>query len=115
MEAVLKLCFEYDIENCVCFSHRTVGKLNVHMDVSFLRMIYMQVHVLMSVSMLICKFCISFYRRTYVGSMPGKMIQCLKQVETQNPLVLIDEVGVGEEEFRNVDILILPWFLVHKI
>eukprot|EP00929_Paragymnodinium_shiwhaense_P080698 TRINITY_DN42103_c0_g2_i1.p1 TRINITY_DN42103_c0_g2~~TRINITY_DN42103_c0_g2_i1.p1 ORF type:complete len:1098 (-),score=270.61 TRINITY_DN42103_c0_g2_i1:418-3288(-) len=32
------------------------------------------------------------HRRTYVGSMPGKIIQCLKKVQTQNPLVLIDEV-----------------------
>ncbi|KAF0306415.1 Lon protease, mitochondrial [Amphibalanus amphitrite] len=29
---------------------------------------------------------------TYVGAMPGKMIQCLKKVKTENPLVLIDEV-----------------------
>jgi Lon-like ATP-dependent protease len=32
------------------------------------------------------------HRRTYVGSMPGKMIQCMKKVQTGNPLVLIDEV-----------------------
>ncbi|VDM62339.1 unnamed protein product [Angiostrongylus costaricensis] len=32
------------------------------------------------------------HRRTYVGAMPGKMIQCLKKVHTENPLVLIDEV-----------------------
>ncbi|CAJ0578146.1 unnamed protein product, partial [Mesorhabditis spiculigera] len=32
------------------------------------------------------------HRRTYVGAMPGKMIQCLKKVGTENPLVLIDEV-----------------------
>lgn len=32
------------------------------------------------------------HRRTYVGAMPGKMIQCLKKVKTENPLVLIDEV-----------------------
>ncbi|VDO22423.1 unnamed protein product [Brugia timori] len=32
------------------------------------------------------------HRRTYVGAMPGKMIQCLKKVQTENPLVLIDEV-----------------------
>lgn len=31
-------------------------------------------------------------RRTYVGAMPGKVIQCLKKVKTENPLVLIDEV-----------------------
>lgn len=33
-----------------------------------------------------------FRRRTYVGAMPGKIIQCLKKTKTENPLVLIDEV-----------------------
>ncbi|XP_011146818.1 lon protease homolog, mitochondrial [Harpegnathos saltator] len=32
------------------------------------------------------------HRRTYVGAMPGKAIQCLKKTKTENPLVLIDEV-----------------------
>uniref|UniRef100_A0A1I8PJX3 Lon protease homolog, mitochondrial n=1 Tax=Stomoxys calcitrans TaxID=35570 RepID=A0A1I8PJX3_STOCA len=32
------------------------------------------------------------HRRTYVGAMPGKTIQCLKKTKTENPLVLIDEV-----------------------
>ena len=32
------------------------------------------------------------HRRTYVGAMPGKVIQCLKKVKTENPLILIDEV-----------------------
>ncbi|KAH9319651.1 hypothetical protein KI387_021420, partial [Taxus chinensis] len=32
------------------------------------------------------------HRRTYVGAMPGKMVQCLKTVGTSNPLVLIDEI-----------------------
>ncbi|XP_046818644.1 lon protease homolog, mitochondrial isoform X1 [Vespa crabro] len=32
------------------------------------------------------------HRRTYVGAMPGKVIQCLKKTQTENPLVLIDEV-----------------------
>ena len=31
------------------------------------------------------------HRRTYVGAMPGKVIQCLKKVQTENPLILIDE------------------------
>ncbi|KAL6130089.1 hypothetical protein ACLB2K_068470 [Fragaria x ananassa] len=32
------------------------------------------------------------HRRTYIGAMPGKMVQCLKTVGTANPLVLIDEI-----------------------
>jgi hypothetical protein len=34
-----------------------------------------------------------YFRRTYVGAMPGKVIQCLKKTKTENPLILIDEVG----------------------
>jgi Lon-like ATP-dependent protease len=32
------------------------------------------------------------HRRTYVGAMPGKIIQCLKATQSSNPLVLIDEI-----------------------
>jgi len=32
------------------------------------------------------------HRRTYVGAMPGKLIQCLKATGAANPVVLIDEV-----------------------
>jgi Lon-like ATP-dependent protease len=32
------------------------------------------------------------HRRTYIGAMPGKIIQCLKKTKTENPLVLIDEI-----------------------
>jgi ATP-dependent Lon protease len=32
------------------------------------------------------------HRRTYVGAMPGKLVQCLKKTQTENPLVLIDEI-----------------------
>jgi Lon-like ATP-dependent protease len=31
------------------------------------------------------------HRRTYVGAMPGKVIQALKKVQTENPLIMIDE------------------------
>lgn len=38
------------------------------------------------------------HRRTYVGAMPGKVIQCLKKVKTENPLILIDEVSFNDVE-----------------
>ena len=32
------------------------------------------------------------HRRTYIGAMPGKMIQALKFTETMNPVIMLDEV-----------------------
>ncbi|MDE3055687.1 MAG: endopeptidase La [Verrucomicrobiota bacterium] len=32
------------------------------------------------------------HRRTYIGSMPGKMIQALKYTQTMNPVIMLDEV-----------------------
>ncbi len=32
------------------------------------------------------------HRRTYIGAMPGKMIQALKQTQTMNPVIMIDEI-----------------------
>ncbi|OQY42347.1 MAG: endopeptidase La [Fusobacteriia bacterium 4572_74] len=32
------------------------------------------------------------HRRTYIGSMPGKLIKAMKQAKTKNPLILLDEI-----------------------
>ena len=40
------------------------------------------------------------HRRTYVGSMPGRIIQALKQAQKNNPLVLFDEVDKMGGDFR---------------
>jgi ATP-dependent Lon protease len=32
------------------------------------------------------------HRRTYIGALPGKFIQAIKEVESQNPVIMLDEV-----------------------
>ena len=40
------------------------------------------------------------HRRTYIGSMPGKILQNLAKVKTRNPLFLLDEIDKMAQDFR---------------
>ncbi|VAW56150.1 ATP-dependent protease La Type I, partial [hydrothermal vent metagenome] len=40
------------------------------------------------------------HRRTYIGSLPGKVIQNLTKVGTRNPLFLLDEIDKMAQDFR---------------
>ncbi|WP_141048970.1 endopeptidase La [Brucella melitensis] len=40
------------------------------------------------------------HRRTYIGSMPGKVIQSMKKAKKSNPLFLLDEIDKMGQDFR---------------
>ncbi len=43
------------------------------------------------------------HRRTYIGAMPGKLVQALKYAETMNPVIMIDEIDKMGSSSHNGD------------
>lgn len=40
------------------------------------------------------------HRKTYIGAMPGRLVNALKQAESSNPLILLDEIDKMSNDFR---------------
>ena len=40
------------------------------------------------------------HRRTYIGSMPGRVVQAMRRAEVMNPVILLDEVDKLGQDYR---------------